>query len=77
MVDENINLLSRVLESAIEHKRKDLVFQTFRVLSFFSNFVGVQAHLLTLGNIKTLFSLLKEASALDRKFLLSILLDFV
>ena len=77
MVDENMQVISKVLECAIEYKQSDMIYLSFRIISFFSRFVAVQAHILTLTNVKTLFNSLRDASSLDRKFLLSNLLDMV
>lgn len=77
MVDENMQVIAKVLERAIEHKRSDIVYLNFRVISFFSRYAAVQDHILTLNNVKTLFSSLKDATSLDRKFILSNMLDMV
>ena len=77
MVDENMQLINQVLETAIEQKKRDLILLSFRLLTFFSKYASVQAYIVTLNTVKTLFNSMKDASGLDRKFLLSILLDIV
>ena len=77
MIDENIKLIIQALQTAIEQKRHDLIFLSFRLLTYFSKYAAVQIYIVTLSTLKTLFNSLKDADGLDRKFLLSILLDIV
>ena len=41
MVDENMQLINQVLETAIEQKKSDLIFLSFRLLTFFSKYASV------------------------------------
>ena len=77
MVDENLRLISRVMEKSIDAKRLDIQYLSFRVISFFSRYPAFQNYIVTLPVVKTMFASLKEANGLDKKFILSILLDIM
>lgn len=75
--DENIAILARVIDKSGQEKQKDVTFVWFRLFSFFSKFTGVQNQVLSMPLIKTVFKSLQEGSAIDKKFVLSVLYDFV
>ena len=77
MMDENIKLICRVLEKSVEKRWVNMVSLSLRLISFFSKHPVFQVHLVTMANLRTILGALKGASALDRKFILSILLDIV
>ena len=77
MVDENIRVILRVFQRAIEDKRKDAVNMFFRLLSFFSSQESIKLQIVNMLNVKTLFQALNDGTGLDRKFILSILVDVI
>ena len=66
-----------MVEKIMEHKKSDVMYLAFRLLSFFMKVQGIQAEIVSMQFVKVLFNSLKDASSIDRKFILSIILDML
>ena len=77
IVDEHIKIIFRVLERAISDKKREIQFLCFRLLSLFVENETVKLEIISMLNVKTLFGALKDASNLDRKFIMSILTEII
>ena len=77
MIDEYVRIILRVVKKSIDEKSQATLYLSFRLLSFFSSEEVVKLEILNMLHIKNLFGTLKDGTDLDRKFILSILLDLI